>query len=59
VNNSPTLTLTGESWHCFVLHYFDDLTNWTDITTMSAVANFRPPGFPNLQARFYRAVFGQ
>jgi len=56
VSNLPTPTFTGEVGRCFVLHYFDDLTNRTNITTMAAVVNFRPPGFPNLQARFCHAV---
>ena len=58
-NSSPQLSFTGESGFYFLLQYSDDLTNWTTWTNLTATAAAKiltSPGFPNPQARFYRAV---
>jgi hypothetical protein len=58
-NSAPQLTFTGESGFYFLLQYSDDLLNWTIWTNTTATVSakmFTPPGFPNPQARFYRAV---
>jgi len=58
-NNSPKLSFSGESGFYFLLQYSSDLMNWntwTNTTATAAAQNFAPPGFPNPQTRFYRAV---
>ena len=58
-NSAPRLLFTGESGLYYLLQYSDDLKNWTTWTNFTAAASaklFTPPGFPNPQTRFYRAV---
>jgi len=58
-NHTPQLSFAGESGFYYLLEYSDDLIHWTAWTNTTAAAsakNFTPPGFPNPQARFYRAI---
>jgi hypothetical protein len=58
-NSSPKLTLTGEAGFYFLIQYSDDLihwSTWTNTTVTGSPTILTPPGFPNPQARFYRAV---
>lgn len=62
MNGVPRLSFTGESGLYYLLQFSDDLKNWTTWTNTTASASAKiltPPGFPNPQARFYRAVSGQ
>ncbi len=59
VNNSSKLMFNGESGFYFLLQYSDDLIHWNTWTNTIATGSptiFTPPGFPDPQARFYRAV---
>jgi hypothetical protein len=58
-NGAPQLRLTGESGMYYLLQSSDDLktwTTWTNATVAASAKIFAPPGFPNPQARFYRAI---
>jgi hypothetical protein len=58
-NSVPQLSFTGESGFYFLLQYSDDLVNWntwTNTTANGVSAVFTPPGFPNPNARFFRAL---
>jgi hypothetical protein len=58
-NGTPQLRLTGESGMYYLIQTSDDLKTWktwTNAAVVTATKNFNLSGFPNPQARFYRAI---